>query len=345
VPSLLRDFSAPVILEFDYSDAELTHLMAHDANPFARWEAGQQLAARIILTGVAQQAGGRPFAPPAGFLDAMRRVLADALADPAFAAEALGLPSETFLAERMEVVDPEGLHRIRTALRREITRSLRSELKTIYGTLATPAPYTPDAQSAGKRALRNTALGLLMELPDDAEALQLCMRQFKAADNMTDAMGALAALANADIPQRRDALEEFHDRWKSEALVVDKWFAVQATSRLPGTLGEVRRLLSHPAFDPKNPNKVRALVSSFCHGNHRNFHASDGGGYAFCADQVLAIDRVNPQVAARLARAFDRWRRFDETRQQHARAALERVRRSEGLSRDVFEVVSRALEP
>jgi len=185
-------------------------------------------------------------------------------------------------------------------------------------------------------------LSYLVEI-DDPQVRALAMRQFEQADNMTDALAGMSALAQFDCPERASALAQFYERWKNEALVLDKWLAVQATSRLPGTLAEVRRLMQHPAFDLKNPNKVRALVSSFCHANHARFHAADGAGYAFCAEQVMALDALNPQVAARLARAFDRWKKFDAGRQSHARAALERIRELAGLSKDTLEVVTRAL--
>jgi len=333
VPSLLRRFSAPVILKYDYADTDLVHLMAHDSDAFNRWEAGQRLAGAIIL----HKAGK----PTPAFVEACARVLAAGGADPAFAAEALALPSETFLAEQMEVVDPDALHVARNTLRRELAAALRNQLLALYRGLHSSAPYSPDAASAGKRALRNLCLGTLMEL-EDAEVRGLCMAQFERADNMTDAMTALAMLANCDCAERPHALDAFYARWKDEPLVVDKWLAVQATSRLPGTLARVRELLAHPAFDLKVPNKVYALIRGFA-ANHLRFHAADGGGYAFLADQVLALDRLNPQVAARMARGFDRWKRFDAGRQAHARAQLERMRDAEGLSRDVAEIVVKAL--
>jgi aminopeptidase N len=172
----------------------------------------------------------------------------------------------------------------------------------------------------------------------------MALRQFETADNMTDAMGALGLLANFDCPERGRALDAFYARWSGEPLVVDKWLSVQASSRLPGTLAEVRRLCLHPAFELKNPNKVRALIGGFCHGNHVRFHAADGSGYAFAADQVIALDPLNPQIAARLARAFDRWKKFDARRRQQAQVALERIRAAAGLSKDTFEVVSRTLQ-
>jgi aminopeptidase N len=333
VPSLLRRFSAPVVVNYPYREADLVHLMAHDSDPFNRWEAGQRLATGIILA--------RDGNPPAAYLDAVRRVLADAARDPAFAAEALSLPSEATLAEQMPVVDPDALHAARRALRRAIAAALEAELRAAYRAYGTSGRYSPDPESIGRRALKNLALGYLMEL-ETPNVIALCEEQFSRADNMTDAIAALGLLANCDCPQRLPALEAFHARWRDEPLVLDKWFAVQAGSRLPGTLARVKELLVHPAFDLKVPNKVYALIRSFS-ANHVRFHAADGGGYAFLADQVLALDRLNPQVAARMARGFDRWTRFDPGRRAHARTVLERIRETEGLSRDVAEIVLKTL--
>jgi aminopeptidase N len=328
VPSLLRGFSAPVILDYPYSEADLLHLMAQDDDPFNRWEAGQRLATSIIL----EKSG----LPPAAFVEAARNVLRDP--DPAFVAEALTLPSETFLAEQMDVVDPDGLHESRNALRRALAASLKEELLSKYETLRSKTPYSPDAQSIGKRSLRNLCLGYLAELGLSSVAYE----QFRTGDNMTDTMAALGCLANLDCPEREPALEAFYAKWKDEPLVVDKWLAVQASSRLPGTLGRVKELLGHPAFDLKVPNKVYALIRSFA-ANHVRFHAADGGGYAFVADQIIALNALNPQVAARMARAFDRWKRFDDPRKVHAKSELERVRDTDKLSKDVAEIVSKAL--
>jgi aminopeptidase N len=328
IPSLLRGFSAPVILKYPYTEAELLHLMANDDDPFNRWEAGQRLATEAIL-----DKSGRP--SPA-FLEAARKLLAHP--DHAFAAEALTLPAESFLAEQMDVVDPDRLHASRNLLRIEIARALKDDLLETYGKLKGEGVYSPDAASTGRRALRNLGLGYLGELGLSA----LAYEQFKAADNMTDSMAALSVLANLDCAERQPALDAFHARWKDEPLVVDKWLAVQATSRLPGTLARVRELLLHPAFDIKVPNKVYALIRAFA-SNHVRFHAADGGGYAFLADQVIALDALNPQVAARMARSFDRWKRFDDGRKGHARRQLERVRDTKGLSKDVGEIVTKAL--
>ncbi len=341
VPSLLRRFSAPVNLDYDYSEADLTHLMAHDTDAVNRWEAGQRLALAIILRGVAALQAGRAVEVPPAFLQAARRVLAGAALDPAFAAEALVLPAESYIAEQLDVVDPDAIHAARNALRAALARALRADLLAAYRSYSTPGPYSPDAQSAGRRSLRNLALGYLMELAE-TETTALCVRQFDTADNMTDRMAALTALANSDAPERAGALERFYAAWKHEPLVVDKWLAVQAGSRRPDTLARVKALLAHEAFDLRIPNKVFALIRGFC-ANQVRFHAADGAGYAFTAERILELDPLNPQVAARLARAFDRWRKLDARRQAHARAALERIAGAPGLSKGVAEVVTKAL--
>ena len=343
VPSLLRGFSAPVNLRFSYSDADLTHLMAYDSDAFNRWEAGQRLALNLLLMGIAAIRDGRPAAFPDSFVRAFAKVLGDAAVDPAFAAEALSLPAESYLAEQMDEVDPEAIHSVRVALRRHLATHLKGDLLSGYKTYTTPGAYSPDSTSAGRRALKNLCLSYLME-SDDPAIRVLCVSQFDHADNMTDAMAALALLANTECAERTPALERFYAKWKDEALVLDKWFAVQSGSRLTGTLSQVKRLVQHPDFSLKNPNRVRSVVGSFCQGNLRHFHAADGSGYEFGADQVIALDALNPQIAARLARAFDRWKKFDARRQQHAKAALTRIRDAAGLSKDTTEVVTRALD-
>ncbi len=341
VPSLLRGLSAPVVLDTDLSDDDLAHLMAHDSDAFNRWEAGQRLALNIMLRDIARVGSGELIDPHPGFIQAFERILGDAARDPAFAAEALSLPSEAYVGEQMEVVDPDAIHEVRVQLRRHIAQALRGELLATYQAYSIPAPYSPDAASAGRRALKNLCLSYLMEL-DDEPVRALCLRQFDGADNMTDAMAGLMAIANTDWDERKPALERFYTKWKREPLVVDKWLAVQASARVPQTLSEVKRLTQHPAFDLKNPNKVYALIRTFC-ANQRHFHAADGSGYAFAADQVLALDPLNPQIAARLARGFDRWRKFDGGRQDHASAQLTRIRATGSLSKDTLEVVSKAL--
>ena len=342
VPSLLRGFSAPVQVRCDYTDAELTHLMAFDSDAFSRWEAGQELATRILMQGVAQIQAGRPMVVPDSYAEAIGRVIADGSKDPAFAAECLQLPGEGLLAERMEVADPSCVHAARQHLMREIAARYRTRFEGAFRHFSVPGPYSPDAVSSGRRALRNAALAYVCTL-DDPTARALAFLEFRRAENMTDSMAALACLANSDGAERERALAMFLEKWKDEALVVDKWFKVQATSRLPGTIERVKALASHPAFDLRNPNRARSLLHAFATENPLHFHAADGSGYRWVAEQVVALDRLNPQVASRLARAFDRWRKYDAGRQAHARAALESIRAAGNLSPNVGEVVDRAL--
>ncbi len=337
VPSLLRDFSAPVVLDFAYSDADLAHLLAHDSDPFNRWEAGQRFACRLILAATHTISAGSTPVWPASFAQAASRVLADV--DAAFAAEALSLPGEATLAEQLDVVDPDALHAARNGLRRFLAEHLGAEFKACYERLASRDTYRFDAQNVARRALRNLSLGYLCELDS---GIELARQQFYEADNMTDQFASLSVLAQCEGCEREEVMAAFYERWQNEPLVVDKWLQVQATSRRPGTLLEVERLVKHPAFDMRNPNKVYALLRAFG-SNHVHFHAADGSGYQFLAEQTCLLDAINPQVAARLARCFDRWKRFDATRQTHARAALDTLRNHAGLSRDVFEIVDRQL--
>ncbi len=340
VPSLLRNFSAPVTLDYAYSETELAHLLAHDSDPFNRWEAGQRLFGQLILKAAARISGGGVAEWPATVREAARKVLLSA-GDPAFIAEALTLPSEATLAEQMDVVDPEALYLARSGLARFLAAGLEGDFASLYSTLASTGPYLPETRQAARRRLRNLCLGYLIEL-DSVEYRAVAMKQFDSADNMTDQFAALSVLANAQGEEGEAALKRFYERWQNEALVVDKWLAVQSGSRLPGTLARVESLTQHPAFDLKNPNKIYALLRTFG-ANHRHFHAADGSGYRFLAGQIAVLDSSNPQVASRLARCFDRWKRFDAERQNHARTALETLRQQAGLSRDVFEVVDKAL--
>jgi aminopeptidase N len=342
LPSVLRNFSAPVTLEFDCANEGLAALMAHDSDAFNRWEAGQRLATRLMLAGVAALQAGRTPEVPGMFVDAFSAVLAGAHQDPAFAAEALSLPSEIWMGDQMAVIDPDAAHHARRYFRRTLAEALRPQFEGLLESLHVAGPYVPDADAMGRRALRNLALGYLMALDDPALQLRV-LGQFRAADNMTDQSAALTLLAHSETPLRDVALEEFYARWKHEALVVDKWLAVQATSPAVGTTARVRELMAHEAFDLKNPNKVYALVRTFCAANPLHFHAADGSGYVYAAGVIRELDPINPQVASRVARAFDRWRRFDAGRQTHARAALEGIAAQPGLSPDVAEVVGRAL--
>jgi aminopeptidase N len=341
VPSLGRDFSAPVIIDYEYGEDALRHLLSFDSDPFNRWEAGQRLALKLLLQGVADYAPGEEVRFPDFLADAFGRVLADGAKDPAFAAEVLVLPTEVYIAEQLSVIDPDAVHRVRLAMRRHLAERLQADLRRSYDACVVTGPYSPDAASAGRRALRNLCLAFLVEL-GDAGSRRLCLDQLQAAGNMTDALAALTAIANCDCPERRPALERFYATWRDEPLVVDKWLGVEALSRLPGTVARVRELTAHPAFTLKNPNKVYALLGGFG-ANQVNFHAADGSGYAFMVEQVAALDPINPQVAARMARTFERWKRYEPKRRELMKAALEQVAAVQGLSKETGEVVGKAL--
>jgi aminopeptidase N len=341
VPSLLRDFSAPVTLEFDYTDAELAFLMAHDSDPFNRWEAGQRLATRRLLALIKQVRAGDAVPDESALSDALRATLNDTALDPAFRELAVTLPSETMIAEQLDVIDPQAIHAARQALRRALAKALRNSWLAIYQANRTPGAYSPDAESAGKRALKNAALSYLAEL-DDAESHRLAQEQYDNAGNMTDRMAALSALVNSQASGKAAALAKFYADFESEALVIDKWFMLQAMARTTD-VGAVRALMRHPAFTLKNPNRARSLIFSFCNGNPSQFHAADGSGYAYWAEQVIVLNGINPQVAARLARSLDRWRKYAPALQAKMHAALQKVASTKDLSKDVLEVVTKAL--
>jgi aminopeptidase N len=345
VPSLLRNFSAPVVLDVEYTDEELAFLMAHDSDAFNRWEAGQRLAMRRMLAMInLVQAGGlldRAATNETILCESFRATLNNATLDPAFREVALTLPSETMIAEQMEVVDPQAIHAVRQFLRRTLAQALRGDWLAAYDANQTPGPYTPDAGSAGKRGLKNLALAYLAEL-DDAAAHGLAQTQYDGATNMTDRMAALSALVNSHAPGKKSALAKFFNDFSQEALVIDKWFSLQAMARTTN-VDAIRALMQHPAFTLKNPNRARSLVFSFCNGNPAQFHAIDGSGYRYWAEQVIALNAINPQVAARLARTLDRWRKYDSASQAKMRAALEKIASTKKLSKDVLEVVTKAL--
>jgi aminopeptidase N len=341
VPSLLRGFSAPVKLKGVTLD-RLEFLAVHDTDPFARWEAGQQVATRLLLDRIEARARGATPAPlETGLIEAMRRTLAASGDDPAFAAEALRLPSESFLADQMKVVDVEGTHAVRETARGEIGRSLASDLEAAYARLADDGEYRIDGVSIGRRALRNVVLSYIAAV-DAAHGAALAKAQFDEKRNMTDALAALGVLADLERPERAAALDAFYGAWRADELVVDKWFSLQAYSSLPGTVERVRELTRHPAFERKNPNRVRALVGAFT-ANQLHFHDASGTGYAFLADEVLTLDPLNATTAARLVQPLGQWRRQDEARQQLMKRELDRVLAQPGLSKNTFEMVSKSL--
>jgi aminopeptidase N len=342
VPSLLRNFSAPVKLKGVPLD-RLKFLAVHDTEPFARWEAGQQVATTVLLDRIAAyQRGDAPAPLDPDNVAAMRRTLADADRDLAFAAEALNLPSESFLADQLAIVDVDAIHAAREAARAALSEVLGGEFETAYRQYADPGPYRTDATSIGRRALRNACLAYLAAA-DPGKGAALAAVQFEAGRNMTDVLAALTVLADLDRPEREAALARFYEIWSHDDLVIDKWFALQTRSSLPQTPERVRTLTRHPAFDRKNPNRVRALVGTFAQSNQLRFHDAGGAGYALLADEVITVDPLNPTTAARLIQPLGSWRRHDPARQALMRRELERVLAAPGLSKNTYEMVSKSL--
>lgn len=346
VPSLLRGFSAPVVLEAEHSDDALFTLLSHDHDPFNRWEAGQQLALNRILAAVR---GDGYIELDARYLHAMREVLRHPELDAAFKELVLTLPSEAYVAEQLDVVDPQRIHTVRESLKRQLAHALHEDWVWAWEQFHDNGAYSPDARSAGRRALANLALAMLVL---DGSWRQnpiwpgKALQRFKDATNMTDRLGALQALVNAHAEQAGPALERFHAQFKGEALVIDKWFTLQATA--PEHDGKVfaraRALMQHPDFTLRTPNRARSLLMALCQSNPAAFHRTDAAGYVFWADRVIEIDGINPQLAARLARALDHWRRLAEPYRTAAREAISRVAARPELSDDVREIVTRALQ-
>ncbi|UIJ46089.1 aminopeptidase N [Sphingomonas cannabina] len=336
VLSINRGFSAPIIVDSDRTAADLAFLSAHDDDPFARYEAMQQLMLDTLVSAVSR---GRADHGPV--LEAIRNTLTDSALDAAFIGEAVLLPSESFIGDQMPVVDPEAIYQAREALRHDIGRTLEREWRAAYEkTRANRFEYSPAAK--GARRLRTVALGFLAASGAE-DAAALAFAQFEAADNMTDRQGALTTLANGDAAERATALDLFYRRYRDNALVLDKWFSTQALSTRDDTMAAVEALARHPDFTLANPNRARALVGAFGV-NQRAFHHASGGGYRFVADQLIALDKLNPQTAAKLLPPLGRWRRFDAARAEAMKAELNRILAVPGLSKDMFEQVSKSVE-
>jgi aminopeptidase N len=343
VMSINRNFSAPVRVVANLSGGDLRFLAAHDSDPFNRWQAVQSLATRLLVDNVATIRSGGAARRDDGLLDALAAILADPAREPAFVSLALTLPSEADIAREIaRDVDPDAIFSARSALRAAAGQHLAAALQDRYRLLNDASPYRPDAAGAGRRALRNTCLDLVVaaRIPG---AIALAAQQYRDADNMTDRMAALTTLSLCDMPERAAALDDFYERYKDNALVVDKWLSLQASIPEPATLARVKALTSHPAFSMSNPNRVRALFGSFAMSNQTQLNRADGAGYDLLIDTVLALDSKNPQVAARLLTALRSWRVLETGRRAHAEAALRKVAAQPSLSRDVGDIVSRAL--
>ena len=350
VPSILRGFSAPVVLDIDYSDIQLLTLLASDPDPFNRWEAGQRLALRSAMQSIAEEPGAaRAGVLSDAYVSAMRQLLRSYQLDAAFKELALTLPSETYIAEQLQVVDPQRIHAVREAMRLQLANALQADWAWAFESHQDNGGYRPEPVSAGRRALAGMALAqLCLAARDSGDTVWpgKAYQRFKDADNMTDRVNALSALVNSGHELATAALARFHALFKGEDLVLDKWFALQGGSCDRGgqVLPAVRQLMNHPDFNLRNPNRARSLIFSYCSANPGAFHRQDAAGYVFWSERVLELDSTNPQVAARLARAMDRWKKLAEPYRSAAREAIARVAAKTDLSNDVREVVSRALE-
>lgn len=344
VLSPLRGFSAPVRLNYPRSNEELAFLMAHDADTFNRWDAAQQLASNLIRSRMQPQSDAPRGSPIAmtPLIEAYQKVVGQQWDDLSYLALLLTLPSEEYVSSLLDVVDPDAVHRARCETRRELAQQLESEFHELYQRYHREESDRRDAEAVGRRRLKNICLGYLMALESD-EAYRLCACQFAAAGTMTDQSAALSFIVNSRHPERGQILERFYRQWRGEALVIDMWFAVQATCSLPGTLEAVKTLLEHPDFDLKTPNRVRALIGAFSQLNPVGFHARDGAGYEFLADHVIALNALNPQVASRMLGALTQWMRYDSARQTLMRSQLQRIVETAGMSKDVFEVATKSL--
>ena len=342
VPSLLRGFSAPVKLEYDYSAEQLAHLMANDSDGFNRWDACQTLCLTVLKQLVEDSRHDRPMVVDGQLVEAFKALLSDPTLDPAMVALMLQLPTEALLHEEAETVYVDAIHDARLFMRTALAGCLINELQTVYQQNSTAAPYQPNVEQMGSRSLKNAALGYLMLV---GTGVELAWAQFQSADNMTDQAAALSALVNC--PEAADyagrALASFEQQYRDEALVMNLWLQIQATNSQTNGLQRVIELMDHEVFSMTNPNKIRSLIGAFANGNHCNFHQQDGSGYRFLTEQILALNTVNPQVAARLVTPLTRWKKFPEPNRQLMQNALQTIAKEPNLVKDLHEIVSKSL--
>lgn len=340
--SILRGFSAPVKIRWDRSAEVLAFLLAHDADSFNRWEAGQNLTSRLVWQLVEDYHAQRPLVASALWCEAHREIIEDTRIEAALKAELLTLPSLNDLLQQKTPVDIDAVYAVRTFLKQTLAQYLKTSLYEMYEAYAIPKRYEYTPEAVASRKLKMVCLSYLM-LTKEQSAADLCIKQWRMANNMTDASGALNALANWEGPERQKVQAAFFAKWQHDPLVLDKWFRTQALSELPDTLEIVKALIKHPSFEITNPNKVYSLIGAFVHGNLVRFHDKSGAGYTFLADMVLQLDLLNPQVASRMVKAFSHWKKFDAERQAKMNAELKRLLAHTTLSRDVFEIVSKCL--
>lgn len=345
IPSLLRGFSAPVKLNYAYSDHDLQLLFKHDSDLFNRWEAGQRYTTKLILNLIQDYRAKKPLVLSEDYIAVFDHLLKTMQEDKLLLAEMLTLPSEKYLTEQMEIVDIDAIHHVREFVLKSLANALQTQLLDIYQQNH-DSQTTPNVtlEAVARRELKNLCLSYLMLLDND-QYKQIALKQFENAltKNMTDTMAALSSLVNKECAEKENALTQFYQQWQNDPLVMNKWFSLQASSKLPDTLSRVKKLLKHPAFDIKNPNKVYALIGAFGHRNLVRFHGSQGEGYEFLAECVRELDALNPQVAARMVTPLSQWQRYDSNRQHLMREQLEGILRSKTVSKDVGELVSKSL--
>jgi len=340
--SILRGFSAPVKLAFERSLEELAFLLSHDSDTFNRWEAGQQLASQIIFNLIEDINQGRSLVLNPILIKAFQQIMAQPPTDLSYLSLLLSLPSETYLAEQMPVIDVVAIHQAREFVVHGLTEQLQAQFKALYNTHHRDESGLFNADTIGRRRIKNTCLAYLGRL-ELAEYQHWAQQQFTSAKNMTDQIAALAVIVNNAHPAKQDCLADFYQQWQAEALVIDKWFALQASSPQADTFANVQALMQHPAFDISNPNRVRALIGAFSQANPLHFHAENGQGYQYLADQIISLNSLNPQVASRMLSALTTWRRYDVPRQELIKAQLKRIISTAAVSRDVYEVASKSL--
>ncbi len=342
VASLLRGFSAPVILERDLDDDTLRFQMKHDTDAFNRWDAGQTLFRRRVIAAMADLDNGLDPKLPEKDAEAYREVLNSETLDDALKAEALTLPSAEAIGEDLETIEPDKLVQARDTLVKQLAEALEPDLKRSYGLRANDTEYTLDAAAIGRRRLKNLCLAYLGWLERN-EYIQLAIDQINVERNMTDVIAGLRVLSHLDIPEREQELNDFYEKWKDDPLVTDKWLMLQATAKRDSVIEDVKALMEHPAFNRRNPNRIRSLIGAFAMGNFEGFHRTDGEGYRLLTDFVIELDPMNPQIASSLVRGMIRWRRFDAYRQDLLKEELWRVISADSCSENTYEVVSRAL--
>ncbi|MFT5727480.1 MAG: aminopeptidase N [Desulforhopalus sp.] len=344
VLSFLRDFSAPVKIEPFQNKEDLAFLMASDPNLYNRWECANQLSKEVVLAVAEQLQRGDAPEVEKFYLDAVEKTLSSKMDDKDLVTLALQLPTETTLAQEMDVIYPQHLHNARRYVKQEIAKRCKAQLLKLYRDNCSTKPYAITAQAKGERSLKNLCLSYLMSLePASEEVLSLCLAQYDSVTNMTDSIASIALLVNVDDKRRPQALDNFYDKWKDDTLVLDKWFAIQALSELPEVMSEVRKLMEHPAFSIKNPNKVRSLVGAFCSGNHAKFHSENGEGYRFLSAQIIALNKINPQIAARLLSPMVNWKRYEPKLKELMKNELQSILKQKDLSQDVYEIVNNSL--